>query len=66
VLVRRIQEQIRRCPELSEYSTASVSSEVLQPIPDGENTTNFDLDAMTEKVTRAVSRAMNKGEKTNE
>jgi hypothetical protein len=66
VLVRRIQEQIKRCPELSEYGTASVSSEVLQPIQDGEDATSLDLDAMTDKVTRAVSQAMNKGENCHE
>jgi PAS domain S-box-containing protein len=66
VLVRRIQEQIKRCPELSEYGTASVSSEVLQPIQDGEDATSLDLDAMTDKVTRAVSQAMNKGENSHE
>ncbi len=64
VLVRRIQEQINRCPELSEYGTTSVSSTVLQPVRDEEDAASVDLEAMAHEVTRAVSQVMNKGEKS--
>jgi PAS domain S-box-containing protein len=63
VLVRRIQEQMKRCPELSECGTTSVSSKVLQP-PQNGDTAGLDLDAMTDEVTRAVSLATNQGEKS--
>jgi hypothetical protein len=66
VLVRRIQEQIRRCPELSEHGIAHVSSEALKAIQDGENAASLDLEAISSAVSRAVSKALNNGEKANE
>jgi PAS domain S-box-containing protein len=62
VLVRRIQEQVKRCPELSEHSVARVSSNTL-PVSDDVSP---DINAITNAVTRAVSNAMSYREEASE
>ena len=66
VLLRRIQDQARCCPDLAEYGTASISSKVLQLVRDGDDAGKFDLDAVSTEVTRTVLQTINQGGNTSE
>jgi len=59
VLVRRIRQQMKRCPELSENCVAKVSSLVVRATQGFDTSTSEAVKVLTGDIARAVSQAMN-------
>ncbi len=66
VLVRRIRDQMKRCPEIAGYGSAQISAAELKTKGDGNQSEGANLAEITDEVTRAVSRAISKGGECDE
>lgn len=61
ILTRRIEHQMQRSLELSDYASAHITSRIVPAMREAELGASEDLAAMTDGISRAVSQALNEG-----